>query len=1071
MSDSFLSCMNIENDAVGVWYKFQGTDSPILVSTVLVDTCIAMETYETSNFVSVFQGSTCGLLVCLPTYYYQPLFCGDTYRGSSIAITESRRDVTYYVHISNRYESFSSQFSSSLSAYMKYNNDHCSKAKEIAVDGAPVRGTIHRSVSNKDIPFDACDSLTLYGVDGGAWYRLSSTKNATLRASTCSNGTAAMFTGLVVVRDDCDGRTCLANSNIYDSVCEYGGSLVDFEVVGDSNYYVVVVGSISGDIGFFELDIRSLNPPDNDDCEASDRLFVDGPNVTGTLFESTASVHEKNLSLSFVGENGGGVWYSFTGTGDNVIASSCSDMSPHRISIYQGECGGFMKCLSYSSSVTPPHGCTHGGKTMSLQTIEGTTYFVLVSYYVAIQSRWTFNLSIRKVAPPINSKCWAAIEVIPDDNTRVVGNTMDAMYYEAPMCGFGYQSRGLWYRVRGTGDMMRADTCSTRSNYTASRISIAIFEGPCGVKNSSCLASNRAQYESGSSSVTWPTKRGVDYYIHVSGGDLFDEFDLRVYIYKTAPNNECSGAIRLMTGLTLSASMNGAYPKTSDSTSAGIWYYVEGHGSAIAISTCDPAGNGAFSGDIQVFQDLRSGLGWNGRSGCSSRLRDTMFLYGKDCSSSSTASVKFFAEKGERYYVLFLSSFATGCDYTNNFAITVTNIETAPNDVCEGAFRLDQSIRSIIGSTRDSLPANKTCYDGAGSAGAWYAVHGTGRPMMASTCSSELTMDTTIGVSSGNCDQLTCVAYASSQYCEESTFESAGVVFNTEADVTYYLLVSGMYSQSSGNFGLTISDVETPWNDLCTNATVIVPDTGTIVGSTLTATMSKVFSGTKLHVDNGPCAYHSDYPGVWYSLNGTGHGHIISVSHSASFILFSGGCRRLQCLASTHDTPSFSIGTKIGVEYLILVRSAGADFDLTVSSYDLEPNDICSGAITIVPGKGTINGSTYGASDSGTRCNPFNFDAIIPRSPDLWYRIDGTGKTLIASIECDYSGRYFDTSIEVFESADGTCTMLSCVASGYLTIHEDFGCNENSPARWSATLGKTYFIRVFGGPFFELSVD
>ena len=260
------------------------------------------------------------------------------------------------------------------------------------------------------------------------------------------------------------------------------------------------------------------------------------------------------------------------------------------------------------------------------------------------------------------------------------------------------------------------------------------------------------------------------------------------------------------------------------------------------------------------------------------------------------------------------------------------------------------------------------------------------------------------------------------------------------------------------------------------HVTAIVPDSGTIVGSTLNATTSGVFA--PFYSSSGPCAYHSDSPGVWYSLNGTGHGHIISVHPidtiaSVSFVIFSGDFGRLQCLASTldYDNNSFSIGTKIGVKYLILVRSGldstRGDFGLTVSTYGLKPNDACSGAVTIVPGKGPINGSTHGASFAFTaRCKPFPFEERRSRSPDLWYRIDGTGKTLTASIECDHGGanEHFDTTIEVFESVDGTCTTLSCVASGSIYIHEDYGCQANDHrATWSSTLGKAYLIRVYGG--------
>ena len=959
-SDSIPSCSMIENLPAGVWYTFQGNGAPVLVST-----CLGAYNESTGSlaetYVSVYQGSSCGQLECLPTSS-QDLTCGGPFYGGSSIAMDSSPNVTYYVHISNLYEWSYGEFPLSVSPYVKPNNDQCSKAEEITVDGAPVRGTISESVSQAEIPISPCGSTMDMG-SGAAWYHFTPTKNATLRASTCSSGTAAMSTGLTVGRGDCDGQTCLTEAfpASFFSYCGDGGSIVDFDVVADGSiYFVVVWGPIVGDLGFFELDIRSLNPPENDDCEAAVGLTVDGPIVTGTLFDSTASVEEQVSScVQSFDVSGGGVWYSFTGTGGFVSASSCSDEISHYSSIYEGECDGSLKCLASPSSVVPEGCSTNGGKSAPAQTIEGVTYYVLVSHSGGILSdSGSFDLSVKTVTPPTNSECSAAIELVPDDDTRVVGNTVDAFYDEASFsCSHGTsRSPALWYVVQGTGETMRADTCS---NYTNFDTVISILEGPCGLTNSTCLVSNDDSCGTVSSSVIWPTEAGVDYYIRVAGlGDgLVGEIGLRLSTFEAAANDACSGAIELTKGATVSASMAKSSPEEFidcffDSSTPGIWYYVDGLGSPLTISTCDPAGNGTFFGRIQVFQGAN----------CASGLVCTPFAYGDDCSFFSSSSVKFFAEQGERYYILFIDSWVDGSE-DNNFTITVTDFEPVSNDVCEGALNINNSSLAIIGSTEDSLPDMITCSQNVSpqsiAPGVWYTVQGTGRHMMATTCSSELTMETSLNVFAGSCDQLSCVAYGPSSFsdssCAESPYGSSRVTFQTEVDLTYYVLVAGMYSASEGNFGLTVSPFDPPPNDLCSGALTVLPNSGAISGSTLEATSS-----------TGP-----------------------------------------------------SVCSSLGIP--------------DMSNNNTNNND----------------------NNNNNNNNNNNLTVIeTPQSPDLWYRVDGTGSQLMAST-CGENTTY-DSQIEILEALDGTCTTLACVASN------DDACGGASQIEWFATSGKSYFIRVFG---------
>jgi hypothetical protein len=517
--DTLPSCLGYPHVTAGVWYTFLGDGSPILVST-------CRTTHNDSStadaFLSLYQGSPCGQLQCLPSYLDSLSGSGYIYGGTSVGI-QSTSNTTYYVHVSNRYRESSSPFFLSVSAHTRPIHGRCSKAGEIIVDGDLVRGTIHRSKEKANIA-TPCGSRLFNGNNGYgmAWYRINVTKNATLRASTCLGQVSEGIDRLTVVRGECDGRTCLAESSVYcddreektdDGEEKDSGPFFDFDVIADGTIYSIIVwGQFvnSRQQAFFELDIHTFNPPDNNDCETAIGLIVDGPSVIGTLFDSTPSFDAFDYPCGY----GAGVWYSFIGTGDLVSASSCSDVYSHSISIYEGVCGVSLKCFA-PPRVVIPKGCySNGGSSAPVQSVKGVTYHVYVWSVTGTLIDGSFTLSVTTVTSPPNDEWSGAIEVVPDENLIVVGNTMDVMSRNQTLTNnechrCASQSPALWYLVRGTGKAMRADAPSSDTHfYTV----ISIFEDP--TNDDSCLGwdDNRCR-----SWVIWQTELGVDYYILVAG--------------------------------------------------------------------------------------------------------------------------------------------------------------------------------------------------------------------------------------------------------------------------------------------------------------------------------------------------------------------------------------------------------------------------------------------------------------------------------------------------------------------------------------------------------------------------
>jgi len=173
------------------------------------------------------------------------------------------------------------------------------------------------------------------------------------------------------------------------------------------------------------------------------------------------------------------------------------------------------------------------------------------------------------------------------------------------------------------------------------------------------------------------------------------------------------------------------------------------------------------------------------------------------------------------------------------------------------------------------------------------------------------------------------------------------------------------------------------------------------------------------------------------------------------------------------------IRTETGIDYFLFVHAMdsydrGSNYGLTVTSFDLAPNDLCLDAFTIVPDNATIFGSTEKATDYGPLgCFIEDYGSGNPlltqfQKPDVWYRVDGTGSQLAVFP----SGvRNFDPRIEILEGWNGTCAPLLCVTS---SDKQYFSSRRRQVVEWFATLGKTYFIRVFGRSYtsgrFQLSL-
>ena len=374
------------------------------------------------------------------------------------------------------------------------------------------------------------------------------------------------------------------------------------------------------------------------------------------------------------------------------------------------------------------------------------------------------------------------------------------------------------------------------------------------------------------------------------------------------------------------------------------------------------------------------------------------------------------------------------------------------NDACANAITVTCG-QTVTGSTLTStIDAAPSCGLNFPRYGVWYRFVGTGQAVTLSTCSAGTNYDSQIGVYSGSCTALTCVAGNDNDAACSSGGRKSTVTFNSTSGTTYLIWVTGAVS-ARGNFSLSVSCAGSVGvaNDACANAVAITCGS-TTTGSTTGATSDAV----------GTCTTSlGTAPGVWYTVVGNGGTVTASLcgsSYDTKIGIFTGSCGALTCVAGNDDFCSLqsqvSFNSTSGTTYYILVTgfsSASGNFTLNVTCTTPPPpppagdNNACASPTAITCGQ-SLSGTTVTATTDGpaTSCTGASV------APDRWYVITGNGQTITASL-C--TGTAYDSKLDIYT---GTCAGLTSVA-----CNDDF-CSLQSQVSWPSTSGVQYLIRVHG---------
>lgn len=221
-TSSTWSCGSGTND---VWFTYQ----PPMTGTMIVDTCSAARTFDTT--LEVFSGS-CGSLSLLGC---NDDACG---LGSSLSVPVTQGQ-TYWIRMGGY---FGSQGQAELTVACILTGDECSMATPLAVG---VNGPFTNSGATNSSQTATCT----YTNRNDVWFTFQAPVTTPITFRTCT-GTRTFDTVMEVYSGNCSALTYLACNDDYCSL----GSRVQISAVGGTTYFVRVAG-FNGAIGAFDVEV------------------------------------------------------------------------------------------------------------------------------------------------------------------------------------------------------------------------------------------------------------------------------------------------------------------------------------------------------------------------------------------------------------------------------------------------------------------------------------------------------------------------------------------------------------------------------------------------------------------------------------------------------------------------------------------------------------------------------------------------------------------------------------------------------------------------------------------------
>lgn len=398
-----------------VWYSMVGTGEIVQLSLFA----------DYDSQISVYAGDSCDALECVNHNDDSPL------DGPRSVVAQTMEEGRTYIIMVFGYAQESGDFTLESEVLTPTENDACDTSTPLEL-GVNVSSSTLATTADEGLPFCGIGSNAS---SPGVWYSFVGTGN-TLEVRLENT----YFLRFSVYTGECGDLACAGFSGIF----PFTWDSVEGEV-----YSIFAYGRDT-----FDILIQEVDRPENDMCEASIAMEL------GEVYEGTTagSVSEENeFCGDHIADGFGGVWYTFTGTGESTIVGlnagglAAFNFFDTQMNIFSGASCDELTCVGGQGDGEGFRGYEN---SFVLDTVEGETYHVLVNGFGV--DRGDFSIVLLGVVLPENDSCNLSISLELGDtiqgSTKFATNTDDLDFEE---CGTSMlndtSSPGVWYSVEGGG--------------------------------------------------------------------------------------------------------------------------------------------------------------------------------------------------------------------------------------------------------------------------------------------------------------------------------------------------------------------------------------------------------------------------------------------------------------------------------------------------------------------------------------------------------------------------------------------------------------------------------------------
>ena len=623
--------------------------------------------------------------------------------------------------------------------------------------------------ATSDFDSNLQDTCGTYLESRGVWYSLQSQERHVVRLEYQLYSKANGDSKLAIFQGSCANGNRICKDNVAGFAMpsytneDNGVAIFEFLTEKGESYLFLLSGDLAGTVGEYEFRVSEHAIPENDSCEGSIEVSTFPSILKGSLLGATPDFDESTIDTCGNNFYTRGLWYGLVGRGKVVrleyqLFSVANGNS--KLAIFEGPC-------SISDAVCLESVEGNAGPYYSPQYNDLVVYEFLAkesTRYLFLLSGETFNtvgdyeFKISEYPTPVNDNCKEAIAVesLPQ---KYIGSTLgatpdfDESSFITSTCGINWYTRGLWYRLVGSGTILRIEY--QLNSVSSGDSDLSIFTGSCsGLDCEVNIKGADGPYYSSSYNdlvVHEMLAEEDKSYLMLLSGESFTaagDFSLKLTEYDTPINDKCKDATSIAAfPFVAQESTFGATPDFNifnemcgaTSSGRGVWYSFVGNNKLTTVSFSMPSISWGSSAQLSLFSGT-----------CN------ILICEEDFGSSNL--FEFVPKIGIEYRILLSGdSFSTVGDYEFKMA----QYDSPTNDSCDKSIVMTEFPFShngdLKGATPDFNDGSVTC--GNDYSGIWYSFAGTGKAygFEMKTIGTDDYFYGEISLFQGSCDGLVCI--------------------------------------------------------------------------------------------------------------------------------------------------------------------------------------------------------------------------------------------------------------------------------------------------------------------------